>query len=115
MTAAAIVTTTVATAADAKRIAHALVTDRLAACVQILPIESVYRWQGSVEEAAELMLVCKIGADRYLEVEAAILALHGYHTPEIVATPVLAGHRPYLDWVAASTDLAEPAVRSTNP
>ena len=103
MTGCAIVTTTVAGAEAAKALAHALVEARLAACVQILPITSIYRWNGGVEESEEAMLVCKITAADFDAVATAIKALHGYDVPEIVMTSLDAGDPPYLAWIAAET------------
>lgn len=97
----AIVTTTLGDAEAAKAMARALVEARLAACVQIMPVASVYRWHGKVEEAAEHLLVCKIVAADFPAVEAAIRGRHGYDVPEIVMTPIAAGHAPYLAWIAA--------------
>ena len=102
MTGYAVISTTVATAADAKTLARALVEARLAACVQIMPIASVYRWEGAVEEAAEQLLLCKIAATDASEVEAAIRARHAYEVPEIIVAPITAGHAAYLAWLAAS-------------
>ena len=99
----AAVTTTVASDDEARAIAHALVTEKLAACVQILRADSVYTWRGAIETSAEWMLICKIRAEDYADVEAAILGLHSYETPEIVATPILDGFQPYLDWIASTT------------
>jgi periplasmic divalent cation tolerance protein len=99
----AVVTTTVDQAEAAATIARALVNGRLAACVQILPLGSVYRWKDAVEETREWMLICKVRLADYGDVEAAILDLHHYETPEILAVPVLEGFQPYLDWITAST------------
>jgi periplasmic divalent cation tolerance protein len=99
----ALLTTTVGKLDDARTIARSLVTDRFAACVQILQADSVYAWNGAIEESAEWLLVCKIRADDFAMVEAAILAIHPYDTPEIVATSITDGFQPYLDWIAAST------------
>jgi periplasmic divalent cation tolerance protein len=91
-------------AACAERISRALVTARLAACVsQGLPVTSIYRWQGAVEQAAEIPLAIKTTAARYGEVEAAIRAQHPYELPEIIAVPVTAGYTPYLRWVGEET------------
>jgi periplasmic divalent cation tolerance protein len=88
---------------EAERISAALVERRLAACVQVVgPVASRYRWQGEVETAREWMCVAKTEAGRYAELEAAIRELHSYEEPEIVATPIVAGSRGYLDWVSAS-------------
>ena len=98
------VTTATATREEAVVIAQALVDARLAACVQILgPIESRYRWEGTVEVAAEWLCLAKTTAERYREVEAAIRERHTYDEPEIVAVAVVAGSPSYLDWVARET------------
>ena len=102
LVACAVVTTTVGSHEDATALARALVIGRLAACVQILPTESVYAWKGTIEEAREWMLICKIRAEDYPEVETAIMALHRYDTPEIVATAISVGSKPYLSWIAAA-------------
>jgi periplasmic divalent cation tolerance protein len=99
-----IVITNVPDRAVADKIAHALVDQKLAACVNILaPCSSVYRWQGNVETATEIPLLIKTRADIYAEVEAAIKDLHPYELPEIVAVPVVQGSPEYLDWINGST------------
>lgn len=85
--------------AAAGKIAAALVSERLAACVQKLPIESTYRWKGQVETAQEVLLLIKIRNADYATVEDRILALHDYETPEILALPVAAGFSGYLSWI----------------
>jgi periplasmic divalent cation tolerance protein len=82
-------------------IARALVERHLAACVNMLPIDSVYTWQARLEETAEILLLIKITRADYAEVEKAILALHDYETPEIVALPIVEGSAGYLDWIEA--------------
>jgi len=84
----------------ARRIADSLVDKRLAACVQILgPITSVYRWKGKMETAREWQCLVKTSHDRYGAVEATIKAIHSYETPEIIALPIAAGSREYLEWL----------------
>ena len=100
----AIVTTSVGSREDGKAIARALVEQRLAACVQITPIDSVYRWAGSVEEAEEHLLICKIRQADYAVVEAAIRARHAYDLPEIIAVPITQGAKAYVTWLAAATE-----------
>jgi periplasmic divalent cation tolerance protein len=87
----------------AKALARALVEKRLAACVQIMPIESVYTWEKKVEEAAELLLFCKIKRADYDDVATAIRAVHSYATPEIVLIPIETGSADYLAWIDAVT------------
>ena len=99
------VLTTTDSEEEAERISGALVERRLAACVQVIgPISSRYRWQGKIETAREWVCVAKTEASRYPGVEAAIRELHSYDEPEIVATPIVAGSRGYLDWVSHSVD-----------
>jgi periplasmic divalent cation tolerance protein len=99
------VLTTIDSEEAAERISAALVERRLAACVQVLgPIASTYRWQGEVQRAREWMCVAKTTAERYPEVEAAIRDLHPYDEPEIVATPIVAGSKGYLGWLAHNVD-----------
>jgi periplasmic divalent cation tolerance protein len=94
------VQTTLERRADAERLAHALVERRLAACVQIVgPIHSTYRWQGKIETAEEWLCLVKTRRDLYLVVEQAILELHPYEVPEIIALPITAGNASYLAWL----------------
>jgi len=97
------VLTTAGSEEEADRIGTALLEQRLAACVQTLgPIVSRYRWQGKREREREWQCLAKTEARLYEEIEAAIRAVHSYEEPEILAIPVLAGSRGYLDWVSAS-------------
>jgi periplasmic divalent cation tolerance protein len=95
-----IVFCTVGTAADAERIARALVAERVAACVNVVPgLVSVYRWKGNVERDDEHLLVIKTRADRFEALRQTVLSLHPYELPELVALPIAAGHAPYLAWL----------------
>jgi periplasmic divalent cation tolerance protein len=98
-----LITTTVATREDARRIAGALLAERLAACVQLLPIESHYVWQGEQKAEPEVMLLVKTRAELFEAAIARIKALHPYQVPEIVAQTFAAGFGPYLDWIAENT------------
>ena len=94
---------TVGTAEDAERIARALVERRLAACVNVVPgVVSVYRWKGEVCRDEELLLVIKTRAERLPALREALVALHPYEVPELVALPIESGHPPYLDWLDES-------------
>lgn len=90
--------------ATAEHLATALVEERLAACVNLLPgLLSVYRWQGQVERADEVLLLAKTTADRFEALCARIKALHPAELPEVLAVEAAAGLPAYLDWVAAQT------------
>jgi periplasmic divalent cation tolerance protein len=95
-----VVLTTVPDAAAGERLARALVEERLAACVNLVPgVRSIYRWQGAVEDAAELLLVAKTRADRCRALAARIQALHPYELPEVLELAASGGSPAYLDWV----------------
>lgn len=101
-----VVLATVPDADVAGRIARTLVEERLVACVNVVErVRSVYRWQGEVEEAAELLLVMKTRADRCATLAARVEALHPYELPEVLVLPVCGGSRRYLDWVVSESVL----------
>lgn len=83
----------------ARQIARTLVEERLAACVQISPIFSIYRWQGKAEDSNEFRLDIKMRAADYPALEERVRQLHPYDTPEIVRIDIVEGYRPYLDWL----------------
>jgi periplasmic divalent cation tolerance protein len=88
---------------EARTIARTLVEERLVACANILPdVESIYRWQGAIETAAEVTVIFKTNIDRYYRLESRLKELHSYELPEIVAIPVRVGLLPYLRWVDES-------------
>ena len=99
-----IVLTTLPDATAARTLAAHLLELRLAACVNILaPCQSMYRWQGVVEDASEVPLLIKTTSARYRELETAIRQHHPYQLPEIVALPVEQGLPAYLGWVHQET------------
>ncbi len=89
---------------EARRIGRTLVEERLAACANILgPCHSIYRWQGAIEEAAEVAAIFKttnLAAERLV---ARIAELHSYEVPAISVFPAGAVHPAYSEWVAAET------------
>jgi len=100
-----LVLSTVGSAADGERIARALVERRLAACVNLLPgVLSVYRWQGEVRQEQEWLLLVKTREQALPSLRAALVSLHPYELPELVALPISAGHEPYLRWIDDSLE-----------
>lgn len=89
---------------SAEALALALLEARLAACVNLLPaVRSIYRWQGKVEQASEVLLLIKTTAARYAALEAFVRARHPYELPEFVAVPATHGLTEYLAWVDLET------------
>lgn len=89
----------------ADRISEALVTARLAACVNRLGgLRSRFRWEGAVQDEDELLLVIKTRAAAFEALRQAIAAVHPYSVPEIIALPIVAGHAPYLAWIDSQVD-----------
>ena len=101
MTDAVLVLSAASTREEAERIAQALVDERLAACVNVVPgVVSVYRWKGAVQKDDELLLVIKTRSEAVEALRARLVALHSYELPEVVVLTIAGGHPPYLDWIA---------------
>jgi periplasmic divalent cation tolerance protein len=98
-----LVLTTTANPVEAALLGRAMVEERLAACATLIPaVQSIYRWQGAVESATETLLVLKTGPDQLAALEARLLELHSYETPEFLVLDVDAASKPYLEWLQAS-------------
>lgn len=103
---ARIVLTTAANREEADRLGRTLVEERLAACATLIPgIESIYRWEGEVETAHEVLLLLKTHTDQVPALEARLHAIHSYQTPEFLVLRVEAGSQSYLDWMRGSLRL----------
>jgi periplasmic divalent cation tolerance protein len=88
---------------EAEHIARQLIENRLAACVNIIDkIESVFRWEGKVQRAGELLLVIKSKKLKLTSIIKLVKSMHSYEVPEIIAIPLIAGYKPYLDWLDES-------------
>lgn len=88
---------------EALRLASALVERRLAACVNVLPpVQSIYRWKGEVQSAAEYLLLIKTTEDRFDALRDAIIEMHSYETPEVIGIPIADGSEKYLAWLRES-------------
>ena len=93
---------TVGNGDEARNIARELVASKLAAAVNIIDnIQSVYTWEGEIRDAAETLLIAKSLASKVPAVVEKVKEIHTYELPCIVSLPVLGGHHPYMDWVAA--------------
>jgi len=90
---------------EAATIARALIEQREAACVQLFPIESFYRWDDATQQNRELMLLIKTTRSRLMAVKETIGRLHRYELPEISALPIVDGTPDYLDWIRSSVAL----------
>ena len=98
-----VVTTTISKRPAAAKLAGEIVASRLAACVQIWPIASVYRWKGRVETGNEYALVCKTRAAVAARLQEFIRSRHAYEVPEIIVSPIMSGLPSYLGWIAQET------------
>jgi periplasmic divalent cation tolerance protein len=100
---ARIVLTTTANPDEAARLGRTLVEERLAACATLIPaVQSIYRWQGQVESSTETLLLLKTGPDQLAALEARLLELHSYQTPEFLVLAVESASHPYLEWLQTS-------------
>jgi periplasmic divalent cation tolerance protein len=95
-----VVLVTVSSETEAKAIARALVEERLAACVNIIPgLTSIYRWEGNICEARELLLLLKTQGQKVTALRERIGHLHSYAVPEVIALPIAEGSARYLEWL----------------
>ncbi|PZO15785.1 MAG: divalent-cation tolerance protein CutA [Leptolyngbya foveolarum] len=98
--------TTASSEAEAEKLATALVDSRLAACITITPIRSIYRWQGELCKEAEWQLTIKTRLDAFGAIAQKIKALHSYEVPELIALPLIAGSPDYLNWIDQQLQLS---------
>ena len=103
MTEYCIIFTTANEAKQVRNITNALLSARLAACVQIVPICSTYHWKGEVENSPETLLQIKTRTALFDQCEKIIRENHSYETPQIIAIPIIAGGKDYLDWIKEET------------
>jgi periplasmic divalent cation tolerance protein len=95
-----VILVTTASSDEARSIGNALVQQGLAACVNVLPgISSLFVWEGKTDRADEVLLIIKSKSDVFEEVVSLVKKMHSYEVPEIIALPIVAGYRPYLDWI----------------
>lgn len=104
MTDKIVVLSTCASEDEARRIAAALISGRLAACVNLLPrVRSIYHWKGAVEEQEEILMIIKTARSQFEPLRAELSRLHSYEVPEIIALPIVDGAAPYLEWIDRET------------
>jgi len=100
MTDEVIVLITASSDDEAVKIATALVNERLAACVNIVPeVRSLFFWEGRTQDVREVFLICKGRLQNVEKLIIRVKELHSYAVPEIIALPIIAGSRDYLDWI----------------
>lgn len=98
-----IVLTTVASEAKGRTIAESLLTAKLAACINIFPVQSFYTWQEKIQSDREWQLIIKTRLDLVSQLTATIESLHDYEIPSIIVLPIIEGSPSYLQWIASST------------
>ena len=99
-----VVFSTFGSADKAAEVARTLVSEGLAACVNLLPqVRSIYRWKGELCDDSETLAVIKTTSERFDAMKERLVSLHPYEVAEVIALPVENGHAPYLDWVASET------------
>ena len=97
---------TVGSREEARRIADALVGQRKAACVNIVPeVNSIFRWEGKTEDESEILLVVKTRMELFTEVVDLVKGIHSYEVPEIIALPIVDGNPDYLSWISEETEV----------
>jgi periplasmic divalent cation tolerance protein len=97
------IVTTTDKKAVADKITNSLLNKKLAGCIQVMPVTSSYWWQGKKAKAKEFMLFIKTKKSLYNKVEQEIKKVHNYSVPEILAMPITAGNKKYLNWLQSET------------
>ena len=99
-----IVLITAGSGEEAATIARALVDEHIAACVNVVPeVRSLFFWEGKTQDAREALLICKSRQPLLENLISRVKSLHSYAVPEVLALPIIAGSRDYLDWLREST------------
>lgn len=115
MTDKVVIMVTASSRRECRRIARRLIEEKLAACVNITqPIQSVYWWEGKIDQGREFLMFIKTTRDLFQQIRSEIALIHSYHTPEIICLPIIDGSPNYLQWVADSVRPAGEAVVSNN-
>ncbi len=104
-----VILVTASSQAQAQEIATVLVESQLAACVSLMPITSIYTWQNKLHQDQEWQLIIKTKHALFAAITTKIQELHSYEVPEIIALPLIAGDRPYLQWISKQVERSEEA------
>ena len=102
-----LVMVTVSSQEEGKKIAMALLTKKLAACINMTPVDSFYTWSGEINCDREWQLLIKTRSNLFSKLATEIESLHSYDVPEIIALPMLAGSSAYLNWIAENTEIEQ--------
>ncbi len=108
MTDKVVIMVTAGSRRECRKIARRLIEEKLAACVNITqPIQSLFRWEGKIDNSKEFLMFIKTNRDLFPQIKAEISLIHSYHTPEIICLPVIDGSPNYLQWIGDSVRPAE--------
>jgi len=102
-----VVLVTASSQQEGEAIAQALIEAQMAACVTLMPVHSIYTWQGQMMKEQEWQMVIKTDLTQFPRLEQKIRELHSYEVPEIIALPILAGSKPYLQWISDNVNDSE--------
>ncbi|MBN2303857.1 MAG: divalent-cation tolerance protein CutA [Anaerolineae bacterium] len=84
---------------QARQIARRLLREKLAACVNFVPVESMFLWKGDIQEEEEVLMIIKTRTETFDALMSAVKIVHSYDTPEIIGMPIVMGSREYLKWI----------------
>jgi periplasmic divalent cation tolerance protein len=102
-----VVLVTASSQTEAEAIARSLIQAKLAACVSLMPIQSIYTWKDEIHHEQEWQLVIKTDLSHFPQLEAKVREVHSYEVPEVLALPILAGSQPYLEWISEQVERDE--------
>lgn len=99
-----VILVTASSRAEAETIAKTLIQEKLAACVSLMPVQSIYTWQNEVHASEEWQLLIKSDLNHFQILEARVREIHSYEVPEVIALPIVKGSQPYLEWIAKQVE-----------
>jgi periplasmic divalent cation tolerance protein len=94
-----VILVTASSEVQARRMARKLLTDKLAACVNFIPVDSMFAWKGEIQEEEEVLMIIKSRSEVFDDLMNAIKSIHTYDTPEIIGMPIVLGSDDYLRWI----------------